>query len=99
LLRSVAAAAAALVASVAGHPVAVTTAQAATCSQYSNQAAAQRARDTRDADGDDIYDRPELALQWAERGLASFAKGRIHVSARSSPTATATPTAGRRHSS
>jgi hypothetical protein len=27
----------------------------ATCSQYSNQAAAQRARDTRDADGDGIY--------------------------------------------
>jgi hypothetical protein len=28
---------------------------AATCSQYSNQAAAQRAADTRDADGDGIY--------------------------------------------
>jgi hypothetical protein len=28
---------------------------AATCSQYSNQAAAQRAHDTRDADGDGIY--------------------------------------------
>jgi hypothetical protein len=29
--------------------------QAATCADYSNQAAAQRARDTRDADGDGIY--------------------------------------------
>lgn len=28
---------------------------AATCSQYSNQAAAQRAADTRDADGDGVY--------------------------------------------
>lgn len=31
------------------------TAQAATCSDYSNQAAAQAAGDTRDADGDGIY--------------------------------------------
>src|SRR4051812_12858696 len=30
-------------------------AQAATCSDYSNQAAAQRAADTRDADGDGVY--------------------------------------------
>ena len=30
-------------------------AQAATCADYSNQAAAKRARDTRDADGDGIY--------------------------------------------
>src|SRR3954466_7319527 len=30
-------------------------ASAATCSDYSNQAAAQRAKDTRDADGDGIY--------------------------------------------
>jgi hypothetical protein len=28
---------------------------AATCSDYANQAAAQRAADTRDADGDGIY--------------------------------------------
>ena len=33
----------------------VTPAQAATCASYSNQAAAQRARDTRDADGDGLY--------------------------------------------
>ncbi|MBJ7331456.1 MAG: hypothetical protein JHC95_16305 [Solirubrobacteraceae bacterium] len=32
-----------------------TSAQAATCSDYDNQAAAQRAADTRDADGDGIY--------------------------------------------
>jgi len=30
-------------------------ASAATCSDYSNQAAAQRAKDTRDGDGDGIY--------------------------------------------
>lgn len=30
-------------------------AQAATCSDYTNQAEAQRAADTRDADGDGIY--------------------------------------------
>jgi hypothetical protein len=30
-------------------------AQAATCADYPNQAAAQQARDTRDADGDGIY--------------------------------------------
>ena len=30
-------------------------ADAATCGDYSNQAAAQRAADTRDADGDGIY--------------------------------------------
>jgi hypothetical protein len=45
----------ALSASAVGHPVAVTPAQAATCSQYSNQAAAQRAHDTRDADGNGVY--------------------------------------------
>src|SRR3954468_13248211 len=50
-----AATAVALLASASGHPIAVTPAQAATCSQYSNQAAAQRAHDTRDADGDGIY--------------------------------------------
>ena len=33
-----------------GHP-----AQAATCADYPNQAGAQRAHDTRDADGDGIY--------------------------------------------
>jgi hypothetical protein len=50
-----AAVALALTASAAGRPVDVTPAQAATCSQYSNQAAAQRAHDTRDADGDGRY--------------------------------------------
>src|SRR5690349_12628151 len=45
----------ALLASAAGRPVDVTPAQAATCSQYSSQAAAQRAHDTRDADGDGVY--------------------------------------------
>jgi hypothetical protein len=44
-----------LVAAAAGHPVPVTAAQAATCSDFANQAAAQRARDTRDADGDGLY--------------------------------------------
>jgi hypothetical protein len=48
-------AAVALVASAAGHPVDVTPAQAATCSGYSNQAAVQRAHDTRDADGDGVF--------------------------------------------
>jgi hypothetical protein len=38
--------------SIAEAPVAHT---AATCSDYPNQAAAQRAADTRDADGDGIY--------------------------------------------
>jgi hypothetical protein len=47
--------AAALVASAAGHPVKVAPAQAATCASYSNQAAAQRAHDTRDADSDGVY--------------------------------------------
>ena len=45
----------ALSASAIGHPIEVTPAQAATCSQYTNQASAQRAHDTRDADGDGIY--------------------------------------------
>jgi hypothetical protein len=40
----------ALLGAVNGQP-----AQAATCADYSNQAAAQHARDTRDADGDRIY--------------------------------------------
>jgi hypothetical protein len=40
----------ALLAGVGGEP-----AQAATCADYPNQAAAQQARDTRDADGDGIY--------------------------------------------
>jgi hypothetical protein len=44
-----------LVAAAAGTPVPTPVAQAATCSAYSNQAAAQRAHDTRDADGDGIY--------------------------------------------
>ena len=35
--------------------VGASSAQAATCSDYPNQAAAQRAADTRDADGDGIY--------------------------------------------
>jgi hypothetical protein len=30
-------------------------ASAATCADYSNQAGAQRAKDTRDADGDGVY--------------------------------------------
>ena len=45
----------ALSASAMGHPIEVTPAQAATCSQYTNQASAQRAHDTRDGDGDGIY--------------------------------------------
>jgi hypothetical protein len=40
----------ALVGAINGQP-----AQAATCADYSNQADAQRAKDTRDADGDGIY--------------------------------------------
>jgi uncharacterized membrane protein YdfJ with MMPL/SSD domain len=35
--------------------MAVTPASAATCDDYSNQADAQRAKDTRDGDGDGIY--------------------------------------------
>jgi hypothetical protein len=45
----------ALVAVAAGRPMPVAPAQAATCSQFANQAAAQRAHYTRDADGDGIY--------------------------------------------
>jgi hypothetical protein len=44
-----------LIASAAGAPVPTPIASAATCSDYANQAAAQRAHDTRDADGDGIY--------------------------------------------
>jgi len=55
LIPFLAAVALALVASAAGHPVGVTRAQAATCSEYPNQAAAQRAHDTRDADGNGVY--------------------------------------------
>ena len=44
-----------LVAAGAGHPVSVAPAQAATCGDFPNQAAAQQARDTRDGDGDGIY--------------------------------------------
>jgi len=55
LIAFLAVVALALVGSAAGHPVDVTPAQAATCAGYSNQAAAQRAHDTRDADGDGRY--------------------------------------------
>jgi hypothetical protein len=44
-----------LIASAADAPVPTPVASAATCSDYANQAAAQRAHDTRDADGDGIY--------------------------------------------
>jgi hypothetical protein len=44
-----------LVASAADAPVPTPIASAATCSDYADQAAAQRAHDTRDADGDGIY--------------------------------------------
>jgi hypothetical protein len=44
-----------LIASAADAPVPTPIASAATCSAYANQAAAQRAHDTRDADGDGIY--------------------------------------------
>ena len=45
-------------------------AQAATCSDYSNQAAAQRAKDTRDADHDGVYceDLPCPCLRPGQRG-------------------------------
>src|SRR3954462_9881580 len=55
MIPFLAATALALLASATGHPVAVTPAHAATCGQYSNQAAAQRAHDTRDSDGDGAY--------------------------------------------
>jgi hypothetical protein len=44
-----------LVAAAAGAPVPTPIARAATCGDYSNQAAAQRARDTRDGEGDGVY--------------------------------------------
>jgi len=47
--------AAVLAAAAFGIAVGAPTARAATCADYSNQAAAQRAADTRDADGDGIY--------------------------------------------
>src|SRR3954454_22838497 len=47
--------AAALIASAAGQPVALRRRRPLPCSQYANQAAALRARDTRDADGDGLY--------------------------------------------
>jgi hypothetical protein len=37
------------------HPSRAGSASAAVCADYSNQADAQRAADTRDADGDGIY--------------------------------------------
>jgi hypothetical protein len=55
LLLLLASVAALLVGAAADAPVPTPIAQAATCSDYSNQAAAQRAHDTRDADGDGIY--------------------------------------------
>ena len=55
LLPLVCALAAVLMASAADAPVPTPIASAATCSDYTNQAAAQRAHDTRDADGDGIY--------------------------------------------
>jgi hypothetical protein len=45
----------ALLALAVGHPLPVAPAQAATCGDFPNQAAAQRAHDTRDGDGDGIY--------------------------------------------
>jgi hypothetical protein len=53
-IACVAALAVAVVAVAAGVP-STPAAQAATCDDYSNQAAAQRAHDTRDGDGDGIY--------------------------------------------
>ena len=47
--------AACVVAVLLGLSMPVTPASAATCDEYSNQADAQRAKDTRDADGDGIY--------------------------------------------
>jgi hypothetical protein len=44
-----------LIASASDVPVATPVASAATCSDYADQAAAQDAHDTRDADGDGIY--------------------------------------------
>src|SRR4051794_38031010 len=55
LLPLLCAVAALLVASAADVPVPTPIASAATCSDYASQAAAQRAKDTRDADGDGIY--------------------------------------------
>src|SRR3954471_23793568 len=55
LLPLLCAVAAFLVASAADVPVPTPIASAATCSDYASQAAAQRAHDTRDADGDGLY--------------------------------------------
>jgi hypothetical protein len=44
-----------LVTAAAGEPLQLAPAHAATCTAYPNQAAAQRAHDTRDPDGDGIY--------------------------------------------
>ena len=55
VIPSLAVLAVVLVGSAASRPVGVTVAEAATCSEYSNQAAAQRAHDTRDADRDGTY--------------------------------------------
>src|SRR4051794_35153087 len=55
LLPLLCAVAALLVASAADVPVPTPIASAATCSDYASQAAAQRAHDTRDADGDGLY--------------------------------------------
>jgi hypothetical protein len=55
VLPLVCAIAALLVASAADVPVPTPIASAATCSDYTSQAAAQRAHDTRDADGDGLY--------------------------------------------
>jgi len=55
LIASIAATVLVVLGAASGHPVAVAPARAATCGQYANQAAAQRAHDTRDADDDGIY--------------------------------------------
>src|SRR3954466_1354819 len=55
LLPLLCAVAALLVASAADVPIPTPIASAATCSDYASQAAAQRAHDTRDADGDGLY--------------------------------------------
>src|SRR3954451_11663781 len=55
LLPLLCAVAALLVASAADVPVQTPIASAATCSDYTSQAAAQRAHDTRDADRDGLY--------------------------------------------
>src|SRR4051812_26647414 len=76
--------------------VAPPAARAATCADYANQAAAQRAADTRDADGDAIYgEAPSVPVPEAGARRADDPDAPPEGAARSFGHARATPQAQR----